>query len=162
MCWWLRDIHVLTTQGHSCVDHSGTFMCWPLRDIHVLTTQGHSCVDHSGTFMCWPLRDIHVLTSQGHSCVDHSGTFICWPLGHCLWNLRLINPLVCFMRVRMVCKKLGDLSNIHHHCAAMMSHGWVKAQHAASISAYLALSSARWYPSSSRLVHLSIISPVSL
>ena len=35
-------------------------------------------------------------------------------------------------------------------------------QYAASTSAYLALSSARWYPSSSRLVRLSNVSPVFL
>ena len=37
----------------------------------------------------------------------------------------------------------------HHHCAAIGTYG------AASTSAYLALSSARWYPFSSRLVRLS-------
>ena len=35
-------------------------------------------------------------------------------------------------------------------------------QHTASTSAYLALTSARWYPSSSRLVRLSTVSPVFL
>ena len=35
-------------------------------------------------------------------------------------------------------------------------------QHAASTSAYVALSSARWYPSSSRLVRLSAVSPAFL
>ena len=49
----------------------------------------------------------------------------------------------------------------HHHCAAIVSHGWAKAS-AASTSAYLALSSARWYPPSSRLVHFSNVSPVFL
>ena len=55
----------------------------------------------------------------------------------------------------------------HHH------HHWFIVQpqrpmverrppHAASTSSYLALSSARWYPSSSRLVRLSNVSPVFL
>ena len=39
--------------------------------------------------------------------------------------------------------------------------GW-RPQHAASTSAHLVLSSARWYPSSSHLVRLSNISPVFL
>ena len=45
----------------------------------------------------------------------------------------------------------------HHHCAAIVSRGWAKD---ASIFAYLALSSARWYPSNGRLVRLSTVSPV--
>ena len=43
----------------------------------------------------------------------------------------------------------------HPHCAAIVSH-------AASKSPWLALSYARWCPSSSRLVRLSSISPVFL
>ena len=54
----------------------------------------------------------------------------------------------------------------HHHlhyCAAVVSRSWAKAsQHAASTSAYLALSSVRWYPSSRRLVRLSVVLPVFL
>ena len=47
----------------------------------------------------------------------------------------------------------------HPHCAAIVPRGGAKSQHAASTSAYLALSSARWYPTSNRLVLFSTVSP---
>ena len=48
-------------------------------------------------------------------------------------------------------------SSLWCHCVPSLGEG---PQHTAFTSAYLALSSARWYPSSSRLVRISIVSPV--
>ena len=47
----------------------------------------------------------------------------------------------------------------HHRCEVTVSSGWAKA---ASTPAYLVLTSARWHPSSSRLVRLSTVSPTFL
>ena len=53
----------------------------------------------------------------------------------------------------------SEIDHRFYLIAAIAPLGGRRPQHAVSMSAYLALSSARWYPSSSFLVHLSIVSP---